>query len=143
MINGAKITGVETVTANLRKEILQIKGRSMAGLIKSGIIIRRDMEKTQPLTPVDTGNLRASWVTGSFNTIKGPSHTIGYSANYALWVHENTGAQFSGRKPTKRKGKKSVFPGGRPGSGALWFQKAIERNYAKILQTIRDNAKVE
>ena len=67
-----KLTGVDQVIKNLNKEIVKIKGLSMKGLIQSAVLIRRDMDKTPPLIPIDLGNLRASWyvVTG---TGKGPT----------------------------------------------------------------------
>ena len=58
----AELLGMRTVMDNLNRELLKIKARSMKGLIESAIIIRRDMEKTPPLIPLDTGNLRASIV---------------------------------------------------------------------------------
>lgn len=55
------ISGLDTVMANLNKEIRQIENRSAKGLIEAAALIRRDTEKSPPLTPVDLGNLRASW----------------------------------------------------------------------------------
>ena len=143
MAGQMKIKGFDNVMANLNKEIKAIKGKSTKGLILAGIHIRRETEKTPPLTPTDTGNLRDSWVTSTFTTPLGPSHNIGYSANYAAFVHENVGARFFGRKPVKRKkGKKSLFPGGRPDSGAQWFAAALIRNHKEILKIIEENAKI-
>lgn len=144
MAQTGKIKGFDKVLRNLNKEINQIEGRSMKGLILAGIHIRRETETVPPVIPVDTGNLRASWVTSSFKVPAGISHNIGYNANYAAFVHEMVDAQFFGRKPVKRrKGKKSMFPGGRPDSGAKWFQAALGRNHKKILAIIRENAKIK
>jgi hypothetical protein len=65
-----KITGLNNVMNNLNKRINQIEGRTLKGLIRAAIIIRRDMDKTAPLIPVDIGNLRASFfvVTSDGNT---------------------------------------------------------------------------
>lgn len=63
-----KVIGLRTVQMNLNREITKIKGRSLEGLISGAIIIRRDMDKTAPLIPVDTNNLRAS---AFITTIKG------------------------------------------------------------------------
>ena len=51
---------------------------------------------------------------------------MGYTANYALWVHENIGAKFK-----------------RPGSGPKWFEAAIKRNANNIVNIVKDNAKVK
>jgi hypothetical protein len=45
----------------LNKEIERIKRRSLKGLIEAQMLIRRDMDTTPPLIPIDTGNLRASY----------------------------------------------------------------------------------
>lgn len=60
---------------------------------------------------------------------KGKFLIMGYSANYALWVHEMTEANFQvkkGRSP-----------------GAKWFETAFKRNSAKILKIIKDNAEIK
>ena len=115
------LKGADIVLSNLNKEIMKIKGRAMAGLIESSIMIRRDMNKTPPLIPLDTGNLRASWFTvtsksrpegrslagfkgtgrggmekqhlsavseGKGSIGKGFGLIMGFSANYAVFVHE-------------------------------------------------------
>ena len=53
----------KVLMANLNAEIKLIKNRSQAGLIKAAIHIRRSTEDSPPITPLDTGNLRASWFT--------------------------------------------------------------------------------
>ena len=47
---------------------------------------------------------------------------MGYSAHYAVYVHENVEAKFK-----------------RSGSGAKWFQEAVYRNRDKVLDVIRKN----
>jgi hypothetical protein len=139
-------------------------------LILSAALIRRSTETTPPLTPVDLGNLRASWFvatpkgaiavneagipkTGAF---KGPrkeklasGHSatiseaqaivssyrkkfvimIGYTANYALYVHEGPGGNMGARFQ-------------RPGAGVKWFEAAVKRNAQAIVKIIQDNAQV-
>jgi hypothetical protein len=57
----AKLTGFDKVMKNLNKEIAKIEGVCLSGLIKAAVVIRNDMDKTPPLIPINTGNLRASW----------------------------------------------------------------------------------
>ena len=125
------LKGMDVVMANLNREILKIEGRSMKGLIEASIIIRRDMEKTPPLIPVDTGNLRASWFTSSIKVAGMPALLIGFNANYAIFVHEMV--DDSGRK----------INWNRPGSGAKFFEAALSRNAKLILQTIQKNAYIK
>jgi hypothetical protein len=65
----------------------------------------------------------------------GPSLVMGYSAFYAGYVHEFVGVK---EKTGKEKGGWS-----REGSGPKWFQKAIFESKDKILEIIRENAKIK
>jgi len=56
---------------------------------------------------------------------QGPFLIMGYSANYALWVHENL--------TNKHKA----------GTGALWFEKALRKHRDNIVKIVRDNAKIK
>jgi len=85
----AKITGFDKVIANLNKEVLKIEGLTMKGLIRSAFMIRRDMAVRPPLIPIDLGNLNASWFITPFRTTTGPVVFIGFTANYAVYVHED------------------------------------------------------
>jgi hypothetical protein len=155
--------GFAEVEANLNRELERIKNASIQGLIKAAAHIRNTTEHTPPVTPLDTGNLRASWfvVTAKSNPVgksagfKGDKagvmameHTmtiaeaqawaaanstgklkfimIGYSANYALYVHENIGAQYWSRAS----------------SGPKWFETAVKGESAKILQIVKDNVQI-
>jgi len=121
-----QIRGMDNVLRNLNKEITKVEGLSMKGLIRAAIIIRRDMDKTSPLIPIDEGNLRASWFTDPRRTSKGPSLRMGFAANYAWYVHEMVGANFQ-----------------RPGAGAKFFEASLKRNKGKILEVIRKEAKIK
>ena len=70
------------------------------------------------------------------NTPNNVNVMMGYSANYSGWVHEMIGANFN---PKNRKGKKRR----RAGAGAKWLESAIKNNRAKIVQIVKDNAKVK
>src|SRR6056297_118046 len=135
-----RIRGTDKVLRNLNREIKQIEGRTMKGLIRAGIIVLRDMDKTSPKIPVDERNLQASQFLvatrggverGSNPSFKGenaermqaehsstlsreasavaaskqPVVRLGFSANYAWYVHEMVGANFQ-----------------RPGAGAKFFE---------------------
>lgn len=155
-----KITGIEKVQKNLNKELSKIKVGSLAGMIEAAIIVRRAMETSSPKTPVDTGNLRASWFTvtsmgklaeGDGASFKGtdasklssqhnavisneksaiggskPKVSMGFTANYALAVHENIEATFN-----------------RSGAGAKFFEMALKRNKKAMLEAIAKKAKIK
>ncbi len=122
------IKGMDVVLSNLSKEILAIKVRSAAGLIEVAIMIRRDMEKTPPLIPLDTGNLRASWFTTAFRKAKMFGLILGFNANYAMWVHEMMD---------------NKIKWSRPGSGPKFFEAALKRNAKQILHIIGKNARIK
>ncbi len=68
------LIGIDKVMTNINRQVARMKRGSMAGLIEAAIVIRRDMDKTPPLIPVDVGNLRASWF---ITTARGPSEVGG------------------------------------------------------------------
>jgi len=165
------VRGIQKVMGNLNRKIAQWEGPvTMGGLIKAVAVVRNATEKEQPSTPVDIGNLRASWLTvtskgtvhaggsphfketrrkhkgesrvrkanvekiksghasalayargkASIGSKKFPAVAFGYGAYYAMIQHENLTFQHS------------------QGQGALWFQKAIERNQGKMLAKIQN-----
>jgi len=141
----SKISGMNEVMRNLNAEIQAIKGRSANGLIQAGMLVRRDMEVTPPVIPVDTGNLRASWFTTLIRNLNLVGLTLGFSANYAVFVHENVGADFvtpRWRYDKKRKKRKYWYTP-REGAGAKFFESALKNNKDNILKIIRDNAKIQ
>jgi hypothetical protein len=162
MANVNTIHGFDQVMIKINAGLALIKGGTAAGLIKAAAFVRKDMETTPPLTPVDLGNLKASFfavtakkvahgsgiarfngpkagllasehlaATAEMKALAGKDKSkitliLGYTANYALYVHENIKA---------RKWKK-------PGSGPKWFQYAMDRNSKKIIRIVADNAKI-
>lgn len=147
------IQGFQTVLANLNREVQQIKQRTATGLTSAVSYLFNDMDTVAPKIPIDTGNLRASWVQ---NLMRRDMQTIGirfgFMANYALWVHENVDANFAGQldkvkfitrgpnkgKPTKRTAKYTR----REGAGAKFMEAAINRNHEKILQIIANTIRI-
>jgi hypothetical protein len=163
------IQGLEPFLANLNKKIEEIKGASLAGLIRCARIINEETLRGDVTTPVDLGNLRHSWFVvtskGAIQAGGGKSHTpdgatpgftgpkaaefaashsdmlkemqseanikskesngpfliMGYSVNYAVYVHEVIGKHH--KRPT----------------GAKWFQAALYKHEGKILKTIKEN----
>lgn len=165
------VAGFEEVMNNLNLAIKKMKKKSEEGLIEAAQFIRHDTETKPYATPVDYGNLRASWFivspkgetvdkeklsghfknnpkrkisAATFNTWHTAAKTearaltaldpkkislmMGYSANYAMWVHEMMGANFKRTDPQ---------------AGPKWFQEAIDRNQDKIKKIIAENSRIK
>lgn len=134
----SEVTGFDEVMANLNKEIAGIEGRAMDGLFDAGLQIQRAAQQDLRGSVV-TGNLRASAYTrrtGEFVRLDdsnldrsqsapdpsgqiGNGVEIGFTANYAVYVHEN----MEGRSPK-------------------FLQRPIERNQQQIIEIIKRRAKV-
>lgn len=133
------IKGMDIVLNNLNKEILKIRGRSMKALIIAAAYVRADMDKTEPLIPVDTGTMRNNWTTSPAHSIAGKivGLRIGFGAlNYAAYVHE----RYEGGKWGE--GTVGKINWTRPGSGPKFFQAALYRNTGVILDIIREEVKI-
>jgi hypothetical protein len=82
---GVRVVGIERVVKNLNREIRRIRGRTKTGLwlaaqyVKGASLVK---------TPVDTGHLRQSAYVTAFDSSAGPGAEIGYTAAYAVYVHE-------------------------------------------------------
>ena len=126
------LKGLEQVVAALNKEIKAIEGRSLAGLIRAAVVVRRNMSPgsgTPPYIPFEFGFLEASWFTNPGYQANGnPFLTMGFSQNYAVYVHEMIGANVKWK---------------RPGSGPKFFQAAFRRNKDRILEVIREEAQIK
>jgi hypothetical protein len=53
--------GIRSVVEGINKELMNIRGHTLGGLIKATALIRHETEHGAVKTPVDLGNLRASW----------------------------------------------------------------------------------
>lgn len=135
-----RIHGIENVMGGINTHLKKMQFASMKGMIKAAALIRRDMEQTEPKVPVDTGNLRSSWFTTPVRTLKGDHGLImGFSANYAVYVHEMVDADFI--SPRTRYGpgpgrKRTYTP--RSGAGAKFLEYALKRNTPEIFRIIAE-----
>lgn len=158
------LKGMEQVMSNLNKQLEGIKIRSLKGLIKSAALIRHETEHTSPVTPVDWGNLRASWfvttakrvqVGYGIHTFKGPK-AANLSETHASVLSEsqNTIASQSTKDKQFLMMGYSVNYGGfvhemiganfkRPGAGPKWLESHLKSNTGKIVQIIKNNAEIK
>jgi len=155
---GDGIKGIQQVMDNIGKEYIKIKSKSIDALTTCAEIIHHDVEHIPPITPADTGNLRASFYATTIKTTskqiksftgdeagkrkserntdiacakaivsksKDPILILGFSANYALKVHENYGLNFK-----------------RPNSGAGFLVSSLKNNENRLIQILQQQIKV-
>lgn len=157
------VRGINTVMRNLNRKAAEIEFKLPKGMVKVASMVRRDMDNSPPVIPIDIGNLRASW----FSVVKG--------------YEPKSRGVFTGRTPAERQrasemaaehkqvlsdykavveGQKSpsVVMGftanyatavhemygsniqwKRPSSGPGFFRLALYRNRKKIIQTLKEN----
>lgn len=84
-MSGVYVSGRDVVLKGLTERIRQIKGRTEAGLWQAGLLVKRESLK---ITPVDTGHLRNSCYLTVQRVAGQPVAEIGYTASYAVYVHE-------------------------------------------------------
>lgn len=143
------LVGMDNVLRNLTKEIKKIKGRSQVGVLKAAMFIKGEAQKR---TPIVTGNLRNSAYVKAVPGMSDPVAEVGFSAVYALSVHENVrsgktgGMSPSGKKYTTGRttsGKKSgriVFA-----TEGEWkfLENPLKENTTEVLNIIKRNVQIK
>lgn len=137
MVATVRVKGVEKVLNNLNREIKGIKGRTYAGLLEAGLIVQADSQRR---VPVEYGKLRASAYTQKApnSTDKRPIVEVGYSAAYALYVHENMEQKLKGQPRPSGLG---VYWG--PKGEPKFLENALKAKKRAVLAAIRRRAKDE
>lgn len=159
MARQVAVRGINEYLRKLNREIGKVEGRTLKGLIRAGIVVVRDTERTPPLVPVDQGNLRASrfMVTNKGTTAPiGGGDFVGDDAGKLAQRHSSVISSAKGRaagqRPTVVLGYTAFYAESvhervgaafrRPGAGAKWLQSALRRNERRMLDIIRKEAKV-
>lgn len=130
--SAGSVTGLDDVLENLNKAIAKIKGDVIAGLLEAGLLIERESDKD---LPVEFGNLKGSSYTRRHPTDP-DAVQVGYTAAYAVFVHEATEEKLRGEpRPS--------------GLGTYWnpgkskfLENTIEENRLKILMVIAKRAEI-
>ncbi len=100
MANLVKVTGVKNVIANIKRVNVKFGIGVERGLKKAGLLIQRESQK---IVPVDVGNLRGGAFTRNIGGRAFDTDVIvGYTADYAVYVHEDLQAKH-------KKGKKAKY----------------------------------
>lgn len=153
-----EIEGMDRVMKSLNKEIKGIVGKTRGGLLAAGFIIEKEAAKR---APKDTANLVASRYTmGAGRPFKYTDHSkldrsqkhimpasmpewqnsvqIGFTAAYALFVHENREQKLKGQPRTSGSGKGTYWETGEPG----FLTNALREKQNEVVRQIIVRAKV-
>ena len=84
------VTGVTNILKNLKKAKLRSGKELERGLVKAGLFLQRE---SQLVVPVDDGPLKASAFTRKKGSHLNTEVIVGYTQNYAIYVHEDLDAQ--------------------------------------------------
>jgi hypothetical protein len=119
----AELKGLGEVMRNLNRQIKDVNSRSKKGLKKAAIFIQGE---SQEVVPHEFGVL----INTAFNSAddgigSGPRARVGYTAEYAPFVHE---------MPSTNNFTKT-------GTGPKFLQKPVAENHKTILDIIRKEAK--
>lgn len=165
------VEGMEEVIRNLNIELKKVKMGSSRGLVNAALHIRRATETKEPFTPMDIGNLRASWFVAAAEGLQ--ADPLGLSGNFKKGrKHHITAAELRGQynaitaaslaEVRATKGINVIFGytanyawavhekvelekerWSKEGSDAKWLETHLNRNFDTILKIVSDNAKIK
>lgn len=124
--------GLEQTLKNLNKKVVAIKGVTVDGLLAGGLIVQGDAQRH---VPVEYGVLRQSAYTRKVRGGDSPLVEVGFSAEYAPWVHENLAMAWKGRP---RRSGKGVYWG--PQGEARFLANAVERQTDRVVEVVAKRA---
>ena len=122
-----RITGMRGILQRKHKEDERIVKAWIRGLKKAGLLLQRESMK---LVPVDHGVLRGSAFTRVTGTGSKTDVQVGYTASYAIYVHENLDAAHG--KQFNAKYRKEIANGQMRSRGANQSAKFLERPYRDL-----------
>lgn len=133
--------GLDKIKQMLRSNQQKIVTAANLGLKVGAARLQRE---AQIRVPVDTSNLKTTAYTRQVGTTTKPSYEVGFTAHYALWVHEAVNMKLKGqkRKSTKERKARGFYwdPQGKATAKFLEgpareFQKDIEDLVIKTMAT--------
>jgi len=145
----AKMTGMKAVLKNFERATLQYQAKIRRGLKLGGIYLQR---KSQQIVPVQLGPLKASAFTRDIGTVRRPDVIVGYTANYAVFVHEDLekahgqafnikhGLAIAGASKNAKTAKGGLFLRGE-NQQAKFLEKPAREERIAILDIIHSKAK--
>lgn len=137
MSNVSGLSGVLKGLKNLRKNQMAALAR---GIKKGALLIFRD---AQAIVPVDQGNLKASGQVRTEETDSTVEASIVYTAEYAIYVHENLdaahGAEFNRKHSAEIKSGAEHARG--PKQQAKFLEVPFRKNKANVRKMVLDEVK--
>ena len=138
-----QILGEKEILANMKGQTIFIGLRAAAGLKAAGLLLQR---ASQLLVPVDESNLKPSAFTRATGVGFGTSVRVGYTAGYALFVHELVGMKLKGKPRPKRQdtgGDRGLYwdPQGR--AQAKFLEEPARRLRPAMIALVRKFAKLK
>lgn len=126
--------GLAAVLKNLNREIGDIEGKTTAGLIAGGLMIQGEAQRR---VPREYGNLVGSAYTRKAQ-VDAIAVEVGFTAEYAVWVHENREAKLKGEPRPSGLG---VYwgPSGEPG----FLANAVRAKAKAVVDMVRAYARVK
>lgn len=118
----AKVTGVGAVVKRLATAKNDCAKGMERGLVKAALLVQRESQK---IVPVDTGALKNSAFTRKVGSGFSTDAIVGYTQNYAIFVHENLEAKHA------------------PGKTAQFLLKPMLALRSQLIAIIRKEAKVK
>jgi hypothetical protein len=152
-----KVTGIKEIVQKAKTFEKNLAGKAIeAGLLKGGLYLQRE---SQRITPVMTGDLKSSAYTVKKGSGIKTVVTVGYSKEYAVFVHENLeaahGAEFNRKhadkiakvkqiaKKQKRKVRvKDIYFRRGENQQAKFLETPLRTKYKEILEKIATAAKM-
>jgi len=109
------IRGISEVKGNLKRVDKNMEKGVAVGLKRGGLLIQRESQK---IVPVDTGNLRAGAFTRAVGTGMRTVVSVGYTAYYGPFVHENLQARH------------------KPGKQAKFLERPVREHYQDVVDIV-------
>lgn len=136
MPNMASVTGLAQIIANVKRRHDEMARGTERGLKQAGLKLQRASQK---LVPVEYGPLKASAFTRSSGSRFSTVVTVGYTAAYALHVHENVAMKGKGKPRPSGLGN-YWDPAGR--GQAKFLEQPAREMIGELRQTVLKAAKI-
>jgi len=138
MANVAAVSGVREILANLAERNKRMAAGANRGLRLAGLLLQRE---SQRIVPVNFGVLKNSAFTRATGDGFKTEVNVGYTASYAMFVHENVEMKLRGL-PRQGKGAKGKYwdPQGR--GQAKFLEEPARRLGPAMKKIILDNTRI-
>lgn len=136
-IAASAIKGLDKVLKNLRRKTKEMGDGCQRGVREASLLLLRE---SQQLVPIDFGLLRASGFANVVGEGFAARGSVGYSASYALYVHEAVGMVLQGQPRPGGRGR-YWDPQGR--AQAKFLEEPMRRLAPRLRNIIRQNMRIK